>query len=146
MGNLVAQEILKSNKDFVNSLNLYRNMVIHKESDVSHYEHQWNLGSNETKVYFFCTKTQIKRFGKFCEPNKRYTLPVLAKHLVLESITVIANILTTLRVFMEANSNKDDIATHPEKGMVYFDSNGNPVQISLPHWKEFDKAFKKQSS
>jgi hypothetical protein len=146
MGNLVAQEILKSNKDFVNSLNLYRNMVIHRESDVSRYEHEWNLGSNETKVYFFCTKTQTKRFGKFCEPDKKYTLPVLAKRLVLETITITANILTTLKVFMEVNSSKDEIPIDPERGMVYSDSNGNPVQMSLPHWKEFDTVFKKDIS
>jgi hypothetical protein len=75
------------------------------------------------------------------EENKKYSLAFFANYLIVESMNWISKIISSLKLFMENNSRKEEIAGNPRKGMVFYNAKGEALQMSIPLWKKFHQKF-----
>lgn len=141
----IAQVITDADNSFVFPLNKYRSKVIHEVSDVCNYHYSINYMTFKISVWFLCSKFQRKSFKTFGDENKRYSLIFFANFLIVESMEWIAKIISVLKVYMENNSRKDEIAANPRKGMVFFNAKGEVLQMSLPLWRAFHQKFRQDN-
>jgi hypothetical protein len=137
----VANVVIETDTRFVSNLYYYRSKVIHEVSDVCNYEYSINYVTMKITIWFLCSRFQRKCFKGFGEDNKKYTLAFFVNYLIIESVTWIAKIISTLKIYMEKNSRKDEIAANPKKGMIFYNSSGEVIQRSIADWKIFHEKF-----